>query len=133
VGAAGLAGGRGGVADELRRSWDLLVTTQGEASVADLARDVGWSRQHLARRFRDEFGLSPKLAGRIVRFERARRMLESTPPFVSIAQVAATCGYYDQSHLTRDFVELAGCPPGRWLAEEELPSFQDEATAAGAT
>jgi AraC-like DNA-binding protein len=87
---------------------------------------VGWSRQHLARRFHDEFGLSPKLAGRVVRFEKACRMLKSTPSFVSIAQVAASCGYYDQAHLTRDFVELAGCSPGRLLAEEDLPSFQDE-------
>ena len=28
------------------------------------------------------------------------------------------CGYYDQSHLTRDFVDLAGTSPGEWLASE---------------
>ena len=70
----------------------------------------------------------PKLAARVVRFERARHMLQSTPSFVTIAQVAAACGYYDQSHLDRDFAELAGCSPTAWLAEE-VPSFQDEAVA----
>jgi AraC-like DNA-binding protein len=118
-------GGLGRPRAEVCRSWDLLVASRGGATVADLAREVGWSRPHLTRRFRDEFGLSPKLAGRVVRFERARRLLQATPPGVSIAQVAATCGYYDQAHLTRDFVDLAGCPPGRWLAEEELPAIQD--------
>jgi AraC-like DNA-binding protein len=115
------------VVPELQRTWDLLVEAwpPGGVAVSDIAADVGWSRQHLARRFKDEFGLSPKLAGRVVRFERARRMLEATPPFVSLAQVAATCGYYDQAHMTRDFVDLAGCPPSRMLAEEELPIFQD--------
>ncbi|MGH9211437.1 MAG: helix-turn-helix domain-containing protein [Acidimicrobiales bacterium] len=113
------------VTAELQRSWELLVASAGDVTVADIADDVGWSRQHLARRFKDEFGLSPKLAARVVRFERARRMLQASPPFVSIAQVAATCGYYDQAHLTRDFVELAGCPPGRLLVEEDVPSFQD--------
>jgi len=112
-------------APELRRSWQLLVASAGTVSVADLATGVGWSRQHLARRFGEEFGLSPKLAGRVVRFERARRMLQATPSFVSIAQVAASCGYYDQAHLTRDFVDLAGCSPSRLLADEDLPSFQD--------
>ena len=119
------------VAPELRRSWDALVATGGTVSVADLARDVGWSRQHLARRFGDEFGLRPRLAGRVLRFERARRMLTSTPSFVSIAQVAAACGYYDQSHLTHDFVELAGCTPTALLAQE-LPSFQDDEARTGA-
>jgi AraC-like DNA-binding protein len=118
------------VAPELRRSWELLVGSAGMAPVDLISGDVGWSRQHLARRFKDEFGLSPKLAGRVVRFERARRMLQASPPFVSIAQVAAICGYYDQAHLTRDFVDLAGCPPGRLLVEEDVPFFQDPELAA---
>ena len=109
----------------LRRSWQLVAASGGRAPVAEVARTVGWTRQHFARRFADEFGLSPKLAARVVRFDRARRMLQRTPAFASIAQVAAVCGYYDQAHLTRDFVELAGCPPGRLLGEEDLPSFQE--------
>jgi len=106
----------------LRRSWQLLVASAGTVPVAELARSVGWTRQHFARRFAGEFGPSPKLAARVVRFERARRLLEA--PFLSIAQVAAGCGYYDQAHLSRDFAALAGCPPARLLGED-LPSFQD--------
>ena len=116
------------MAPELDETWARLVASGGTATIQDLARHVGWSRQHLARRFHEEFGLGPKLAARVVRFERARRMLGSTPSFVSRAQVAATCGYYDQSHLNRDFAELAGCTPTAWLAEE-LPSFQDDAAS----
>jgi AraC-like DNA-binding protein len=121
---------RTAVRPELRHAWTSLVRSGGGAPIGDLAADVGWSRQHLAKRFGDEFGLAPKLAGRIVRFERARRMLQSTPPFVTIAQVAASCGYYDQAHLDRDFAELAGCAPTTWLSEEELPSFQDDSALA---
>lgn len=113
---------------ELRHCWDLVVGSGGTMAVADMAATVGWTRQHLAHRFRDEFGLSPKLANRVVRFERARRMLEATPSFVSIAQVAATCDYYDQAHLARDFALLAGCPPSR-LRADDLPSFQDAGDA----
>lgn len=108
----------------LAGAWQLLVESRGNAPVAELADAVGWSRQHLRNRFATEFGPSPKLAARVMRFDRARRMLQTTPSFVTIAQVAATCGYYDQAHLTRDFAALAGCSPRAWLAEE-LPSVQD--------
>jgi AraC-like DNA-binding protein len=116
--------GEAEVTPELARAWDVIVGTGGTATVAGLAGDVGWSRQHLARRFTREFGLGPKLAARVVRFERARNLLRDVPSFVNVAQVAAVCGYYDQAHLDRDFVELAGCPPTEWM-REELPSFQD--------
>ncbi|MGH9112559.1 MAG: helix-turn-helix domain-containing protein [Acidimicrobiales bacterium] len=114
------------VAVELRHTWHTLLRSGGTASVGDLATAVGWSRQHLARRFGDEFGLAPKLAARVVRFERATTMLRHTPSFTTIAQIAASCGYFDQSHLDRDFIELAGCTPSQLLAEE-VPSFQDGA------
>ena len=115
---------------ELRHAWHTLVRSGGTAAVSELAAEVGWSRQHLARRFGNEFGLGPKLAARVVRFERAQAMLRSTPSFISIAQVAAACGYFDQAHLNRDFVELAGCTPSQLLGEE-LPSFQDDAVPGG--
>jgi AraC-like DNA-binding protein len=117
------------VAPELRGAWHALVRSGGSHPIGRLAETVGWSRQHLARRFRDEFGIGPKLAARVVRFERARHMLQASPSFVTIAQVAAACGYYDQAHLDRDFADLAGCTPTAWLAEE-LPSFQDAAADA---
>jgi AraC-like DNA-binding protein len=112
------------VSPELLRAWDVLARSDGTAPVGEVARDVGWSRQHFAKRFTDEFGLGPKVAARVMRFENARNLMRDVPSFVSIAQVAAVCGYYDQAHLNRDFVELAGCSPTEWM-REELPSFQD--------
>ena len=114
-------------APELSGAWELLVGSGGTLGVNDLAGQVGWSRRHLAGRFASEFGLSPKLAARVVRFERATALLRSTGR-PALAEVAAACGYYDQPHLNRDFVALAGCPPGEWLATE-LPSVQDAGVA----
>lgn len=58
-----------------------------------------------------------------MRFELAHRLLrrDDRP---ALADLAARCGYYDQTHLTREWRELAGCPPTVWLAEE-LPYVQD--------
>jgi AraC-like DNA-binding protein len=116
------------VAPELRYCWGTLVDSGGRITVSDLAARTGYSRQHLGRRFRAEFGLSPKLAARVIRFERARTMLQSVPSFVSFAQIAGACGYYDQAHLYRDFAELAGCTPSE-LLREDLPFFQDDPTS----
>ncbi len=112
------------ISPELLHSWGLLARSGGCISVRDLAAETGYSRQHLTRRFAAEFGVSPKLAARLARFDRACQMLMSVPPFVSISQVAAACGYYDQAHLARDFAELAGCTPTEWV-REEATFFQD--------
>lgn len=104
---------------EIWEAWRLFEASHGTVAVAAVADEVGWSRRHLAARFDQEFGLTPKLAARVMRFERARRLLQASHR-PSIATVAATCGYYDQSHLTRDFVDLAGVPPGEWLAAEGI-------------
>ena len=74
----------------------------------------GWSERHLAAQFRTEIGLPPKAAARVIRFDRARRLIRSAPG----ADVAARCGYFDQSHLVRDFVAFTGLSPTAWLAAE---------------
>ncbi|MGH8974309.1 MAG: helix-turn-helix domain-containing protein [Acidimicrobiia bacterium] len=115
---------------EVSEAWRLLVASAGAVEVAALAGEVGWSRRHLAERFRSELGLPPKVAARVLRFERACRLLRSSPPGrrPGLAELAAECAYYDQAHLNRDWRELAGCSPTTWMAEE-LPFVQD--TGAG--
>lgn len=111
------------VAARLHSAWQLLVASAGTITVSDLADRVGWSRRYLAQRFADEFGPSPKAAARVLRFERACRLLRSVRR-PTLAEVALACGYYDQPHLNRDFTALAGCPLAQWLATE-LPFVQD--------
>ena len=106
---------------ELDRAWTVLVASGGDVRVGDLARDVGWSRRHLGSRFLREYGLTPKEAARVVRFERSRWMLAG-PGRPRLGDVAATCGFYDQAHLCREWADLAGCSPTAWLAGEEFPS-----------
>jgi AraC-like DNA-binding protein len=97
----------------------LARLTRGDA-VQDVADDVGYSRRHLASLVRQECGLTPRDVRRLGRFERSRTQVGHRP----LAAVAYACGYADQAHLTRDWVELAGCPPTTWL-REEFPFLQD--------
>lgn len=111
---------------ELGEAWRRLRGADGRVRVADLAEEVGWSRRHLGERFRTELGLAPKQAARVLRFERAGRLLRSGR--TDLAALAAECGFYDQAHLTNEWRALAGCTPGTWIAEE-LPFLQDQEVA----
>ncbi|GAA1957590.1 helix-turn-helix domain-containing protein [Kitasatospora viridis] len=102
---------------EVVRAWRLLLAGRGLGTAASLAAEVGWSTRHLAARFNTEIGLTPKAAARVIRFDRARRLL-GTPAAATLADLAADCGYFDQAHLAREFNALAGCPPTRYLREE---------------
>lgn len=125
-----IAGRGGGPAPELRWAWRRLTASQGRVEVGTLADEVGWSRRHLGARFRREFGLTPKVAGRVMRFEVAHRLLRS-PDRPGLAEVAARAGYYDQAHLHREWRGLAGCTPSQWIAEE-FPSVRDNGHASSA-
>jgi AraC-like DNA-binding protein len=119
---------------EVARAWSLILAGRGAEPVSSLGAQVGWSSRHLRTRFAGETGLSPKHAARVVRFDRARRMLQhrylagGSP---ELARLAAVTGYVDQAHLAREFRALAGCPPTTWLAEE-FPEVQASAAARAA-
>ncbi|GAA3546065.1 helix-turn-helix domain-containing protein [Kribbella ginsengisoli] len=110
---------------ELGWAWRRLCETAGGIGVQELAREVGWSRRHLTEQFRAEYGLAPKVASRVLRFERAVRWLKAKPQ-TRLADLAADLGYADQAHLTREWHAIAGCSPRQWMLEE-LPFVQDDA------
>jgi len=87
-----------------------LARVSGQAT-SEVAREIGWSRRHLARRFRAAIGLSPDRFRRLARFERFTAAIVRSPDD-SLAGLAAECGYVDQPHLTRDVRDFAGMTPG---------------------
>lgn len=99
----------------------LARLTRG-ARVAEVADEVGFSRRHLGELVRAETGVTPKEWQRLARFERSQALVRDGFP---LATVAARCEYADQSHLTREWVALAGCSPTEWK-RRELPSVQDD-------
>jgi AraC-like DNA-binding protein len=103
-------------------AWGRLLAVHGAIPIHGLARELGWSRRHFGERFQTEFGVAPKTAARIFRFERACRMIMDERP--GLADAAAACGYHDQAHMTHEWNALAGCTPATWIARE-LPIVQD--------
>ena len=98
---------------EIVWAWRELVRTHGRIPVGTLAELLGRSRRHLVARFREHIGLPPKTVARILRFHRAVELLQR-PAAPGFAELAFTCGYYDQAHLNRDFRQFAGTSPGEF-------------------
>jgi AraC-like DNA-binding protein len=111
-----------GIAFAYRR----LAESAGTIGIAALAEEIGWSRTHLAGRFRAEVGLGPKRVARMMRFQQACAVARGESEACGgWAAIAAACGYADQAHLIRDFVEMAGEAPGAWARRVMLrdPAF----------
>jgi AraC-like DNA-binding protein len=123
---------------EVGRVWERLVTTGGAVPISQLASEVGWSHRHLIARFRQQVGLGPKTAARLVRFDGVWRQLDEGRP-LDWGLVAAEVGYADQAHLVREFRQFTGTTPTGFLARaravdgdaaEQVNSVQDVAAAA---
>jgi AraC-like DNA-binding protein len=93
-----------------------IVASAGLTPVDQLARDAGVSGRQLERRFLRDVGINPKLLGRIIRFQQVFRAVEECSSVW--AAVAVECGYYDQSHLIRDFNQFAQQSPAALFSNQ---------------
>jgi AraC-like DNA-binding protein len=96
----------------------LAMSRRGLVQVGDLARAVGVSDRQLQRHFHDEVGMPPKRWLRVLRFQEVLRRLRGQSEDVTWTDIAATCGYYDQSHFVHDFRSFTGQAPSEWSIEE---------------
>ncbi|PAW60466.1 MAG: hypothetical protein B9S36_07985 [Verrucomicrobiia bacterium Tous-C2TDCM] len=79
---------------------------------AELARVVGLSVRAFERAFNAEYGRPPQQYLKRLRLQIASRRLVATKE--GLAEIAAACGFADQSHFTREFRRLTGMTPGRY-------------------
>jgi AraC-like DNA-binding protein len=100
---------------------------QGMISVPALAERARVTERTLERLFRDRIGTSPKHFCRVVRLQRASRLLETGH---RQAGVAAAVGYFDEPHLLREFRALAGAVPSALVVERRVGFVQAGAGTA---
>jgi AraC-like DNA-binding protein len=95
-----------------------IVHAGGSLGITRLAPALGVTRQHLARRFSQLVGVSPKTFARVVRLGRVIERVRAMPAGGAInwSALALDVGYYDQAHLVDEFRELTGVTPAAWLA-----------------
>jgi len=111
-----------------------LQRVPASVSQSSLAEKIGYSQRRFIEIFSREVGLTPKLFGRIMRFQRALQLIYRQAP-VDWAAVAFDCGYYDQAHFIHDFKKFSGMSPSAYLAaggrHPNHVAVRAEARAAG--
>lgn len=104
-----------GPSPDVAYAWERLRRSRGSVAIGELTSALGCSSRHLNSRFREQIGVPPKTAARVLRFRRSVDLL-GRDDGRRFAEIALDCGYYDQAHLNREFRELAGTTPGSFLA-----------------
>jgi AraC-like DNA-binding protein len=96
-----------------------LRNAETPLSLTWLANQACLSQRQFERNFTARLGMSPKFYARIARFDRAYKSKLQTPG-KDWLDIAYQCGYYDFSHLMRDFRQFAEVTPSMLIAEDAL-------------
>lgn len=94
---------------------DTINKLETDLSVPLLAERIGLSKKQFQRIFNEYIGLNPKEFIRVVRFHKALFTLQHDPS-MNFTRLAYECGFYDQSHLIREFKQFSGYTPREYIA-----------------
>ncbi|MDH5325003.1 MAG: helix-turn-helix domain-containing protein [Gammaproteobacteria bacterium] len=91
----------------------VIYQSFGGERIDKIAGKVGWSRRHLNRRFLEYTGVGTKAFAKIVRAQTLYRQLYQIS--VDSTQNLMDLGYYDQSHLIKEFKKYFKLTPGEFI------------------
>ncbi len=98
---------------QLRRATEAMHSlTESDVSLKELASQCGLSVSYFVRAFKTSTGDPPHRWLLRHRVERSKPLLAQTE--ATLAEIAISCGFADQSHFTRVFKSFVGMPPAAW-------------------
>ena len=104
---------------QIIRAIDMISLAKGQLDLADLAFDVCLSQRHFERKFKATVGVSPKMLAKIFRFKHASQCMLMYPS-KDLLTIAIECGYYDHTHLIKDFKSLSGDTPDDFRRKKSI-------------
>src|SRR5262245_13658328 len=93
---------------------EMFGNNQAGPRVREAAKYLGLSQRRFIQVFKAEVGITPKLFSRIQRFQQTRTFIQQNPS-INWAELAVDLGYFDQSHLIREFLEFSGLSPTDYI------------------
>ncbi len=97
----------------IQQAANQFITSPTSAHVRQIQETTGYSAKTFIRQFQQHVGLTPKVFCRVLRFQKVLGLIGEMA-VVDWANIALTCGYFDQSHLIHDFREFAGISPTQY-------------------
>jgi AraC-like DNA-binding protein len=97
--------------------------------IGELADRAGMSHRQFIKDFTTTVGLTPKVFGRIRRFQQTVNRIGSAAP-AQWAQFAVECGYADQAHMIREFQNFSGLTPVQYLSHKHVATKEDHVALA---
>lgn len=86
------------------------IVADSGVRIADLAQRYRVSTEHVSRRFRQRYLMTPSTLRGERRFRRALELLSRTRH--TLTDIAHMAGYADQSHFSRSCLRVTGLSPG---------------------
>jgi AraC-like DNA-binding protein len=98
----------------VRHTSSVIAATTGAVPIGDLSVSAGVSSTHLAQRFKELVGVTPKRLARTYRFAATVLAIDPAGP-VNWVDLAARAGYFDQAHFGHEFRTFTGLTPTRYV------------------
>ncbi|MEU6150157.1 helix-turn-helix domain-containing protein [Actinosynnema sp. NPDC047251] len=98
----------------VRHTSGVIAATGGAVAIGDLGEAAGVSGTHLAQRFKELVGVTPKRLARTYRFAAAVFAIDPAGP-VDWGRLAGAAGYFDQAHFGHEFRAFTGLTPTRYV------------------
>ena len=95
---------------------ERIITFRGTLNVKELSEDTGYSSRYMVKTFEKFVGVSPKLLGRIVRFQNVIHSLEHKHYEETLDRIFEM-GYFDQNHFIKEFKEFSFVTPKKYIQQ----------------
>jgi AraC-like DNA-binding protein len=101
---------------ELRRDvrYALSCLKRCAIPIGELAKELGLSHRRFIEVFTTQVGMTPNLFRRVRRFQRTALLAGGTSA-LNWGELSLDCGYFDQSHMIRDFQAFSGFTPADYV------------------
>lgn len=97
----------------VRHTSSVIAASGGAVAIGDLSVAAGVSSTHLAQRFKELIGVTPKRLARTQRFAATMLAIDFAAP-IDWGDVASGAGYFDQAHFGHEFRAFTGLTPTRY-------------------
>lgn len=97
---------------------DQIQESNGKVSIKEIYSKLGVSKSKLEQHFNREVGLTPKEFCKIQKINYFINSYRENDG-VSLTELTYHCGYYDQSHLIKDFKYFLDTSPKKFFCEQQ--------------